>query len=130
VVFGFLGIQENGPHRGSLRPNLGDGETFLLPAAGWWDQLLFILDTGTRVRRGDPALAAACKDGGASLYLDVRPKYERLVENGSLASCGGELHGAKATLPAKAAHFVALRTMGWESLNSPDLIHLANDETE
>ena len=130
VVFSSLGIQENGPHPGPLRPNLGDDETFLLPAAEWWNQVVFILDTGTRVRRRDLALVAASKDGGARVYPDVPPEYERLAEDGALVSCGGELDGAKAVLPAKTAHFVALRTMGWELLNSPDLIHLANEGAE
>lgn len=130
VVFSSLGIHGKGLHAGRLRPNLGDDETFLLPATEWWNQVVFILDTGTHVRRRDLVLAAASEDGSAHVDPDVAPEYERLADDGALVSCGVEMDRAKVVLPAKEAHFVALRTMGWELLNSPDLIHLANTVAE
>jgi hypothetical protein len=68
-------------------------------------------------------LDAADKDGGAHVDAALTPMYLRLVESGDLGFFVDE-HGKQT--PITGHHYVALRQMGHELLDSPALVALTN----
>ena len=122
VLFSGMGIHEIGLEGGRLRPNLGDDETWSIPAKDWWSQVIFVLPPGTRITREQLVLTAANKDGGAHVDRKLTPEYERLAQDGVLVGYGFERGGEKITEPAREAHFVAIRTMAWELGHSTELL--------
>jgi hypothetical protein len=80
------------------------------------------LDNSTRVTRKDVALAARDKDGGAHVDANLTLTYERLIESDELGSFVDE---SGVRVPITGHHYVALRQMGYEVLNSPELTALA-----
>jgi hypothetical protein len=117
---GQLGLSSNGA---SYFPKLGDGMFRSdLPVEQWWTQTVFILDPDTWVSRKDVVLSAADKDGGAHVDASLTPLYERLIASGDLGYFADE-HGAQ--IPITGHHYVALRQMGYELLDSPALLGLA-----
>jgi hypothetical protein len=107
---------------GIYQPKLANGFNYELSVEEWWQQSIFILDAQTWVSRSDVVLAAADKDGGAHVDARLTPEYERLIKGGDLGYFIDE-HGNETPLDGN--HFVALRQMGWELLNSPALLALA-----
>lgn len=107
-------------------PKLGNSyvQSFLT-AHDWWNQVVFILDKNTWVTRKQVALAAANKDGGAHIDTKLTPNYGRLIESGDLGYLISTLENQEIVLPITGHHYVALRQMGYEILNSPDLIALS-----
>jgi len=86
----------------------------------------FILDPDTWVSRKDVALTAANKDGGSHVDAKLTPTYERLVNSEDLGYFMDE-HGTQT--PITGHHYVALRQMGYELLDSPALIGLIGQPT-
>lgn len=126
MYFG-LGLFELRGGKGAYRPELGDGPPIsrLIPVAEWWDEIVFIVN-GTRLRRRDIVLGAAHKDGGAHVGAKLTPEYEALALDGALGNFEYLSPEGIYTQPITDSHLVALRQMGWELLNSPDLLGLAN----
>lgn len=121
-MFNGMGRIEAGPRGARYYPKLGDGMFHDdLPIERWWEQTVFILDPDTWVSRKDVVLDAADKDGGAHVDAALTPVYARLVESGDLGFFVGE-HGKQ--IPISGHHYVALRQMGHELLNSPALLAL------
>lgn len=127
VMYFGLGLFAMGNGASSYRPQLGDGPPIsrLVPTAEWWDEVVYVIDPTTRLRRRDIVLAAANKDGGAHVDSKLTPLYEALSRDGALGSFGYSAPDGNYTQPISDAHLVALRQMGWELLNSPDLLGLA-----
>ena len=85
----------------------------------WWNETVFILDPNAWVSRREIVVTAADKDGGAHVDAALTPTYERLVgEGGELGICVDE-DGRES--PITGHHYVALRQMGYELLESPGL---------
>lgn len=124
----FLAFVSMGTSDMSHEPNLGQTPVRLVSVSEWWTEKLAELDRGVVVRRRDIALVAANKDGGAHVDSELTPEYERLGENGRLISWSMTKDGATVELPSPNLHYVALRTMGWELLNSPELRELAGKD--
>jgi hypothetical protein len=121
-VFNGMGQFEMGPTGARYYPKLSGGMFhYDLPVEEWWAQTVFILDSATWVSRKDVVLTAADKDGGAHVDAALTPEYERLVASGDLGYFVDE-HGSQT--PITDHHFVALRQMGYELLNSHGLIAL------
>jgi hypothetical protein len=96
-----------------------------MPAEVWWNQPIFVLDRETWVTRKDVVLTAVDKDGGAHVDASLTPKYERLVRGGDLGSFVVESEQDVHEILIAGNHHVALRQIGHELLNSPELIALA-----
>jgi hypothetical protein len=114
---------------------LGSGETtysapldakYLLPMAvdDWWSQVVYILGK-VRCSRKDIVLGAANKDGGAHVDTALSPDYATLATTGER----GWWHYSPTNdpnnmQPVKNVHLVYLRQMGFEIMNSPELLAL------
>jgi hypothetical protein len=106
------------------RPKLGNGYSQrLVLVSNWWSEIVFALDAETVLARKDVVLAAADKHGGAHVDARLTPEYERLISSHDLGSV--QLEGG-ALVPLEGHHFVALRQMGHEILNSSELTCLAH----
>jgi hypothetical protein len=89
----------------------------LLPVPQWWKEPVTIVDAGVRVSRRDIALVAANKDGGAHVDATLTAEYQKL-KTGLWAMLGtGKL--------VSDHHLLYLRQMGFEILNSPELVALS-----
>ena len=97
-----------------------------VPFAQWWDQVVYVLDVSTRLRRRDVVLAAANKDGGAHVDAQLSSEYERLAADGAVGTYVTESDGKNYERPVADAHLVCIRQMAYEVLHSPDLRALAS----
>jgi hypothetical protein len=95
-----------------------------LPVSEWWNQIVYILGRA-RCSRKDLVLAAANKDGGAHVDAALTADYETLMTSGERGFFHYSPTGEMGTFqPIVDAHFVYIRQMGHELLNSPDLLAL------
>lgn len=117
-----------GSHTVSYIPNLGNGPTkpYPLSANEWWNQI--VIKLGSHVlSRGAIALAAANKDGGAHVDAKLTAEYKALAADGMVDALYS-LIGVPFPTPIEGAHLVCMRQMGYELLNSPELLKLASSE--
>ena len=98
----------------------------LLPMSvdDWWNQIVYVLGP-VRCSRKDIVLCAADKDGGAHVDGALTPDYETLATTGER----GWWHYSPTNdpnnmQPVKDVHLVYLRQMGFEIMNSPELLAL------
>lgn len=96
-----------------------------IPLDEWWNQTAFILDDTLKLSKRDIVLTAANKDGGAHVDSHVPPAYEALINFGNESSFTTSM-GIYDKEKIINAHFTALRQMGYELLNSPELIGIVN----
>jgi len=96
-----------------------------IPVARWWDQVVYILGN-VRATRKSLVLAASNKDGGAHVDSNLTTEYETLMTTGERGwfhySPTNKSHDFQ---PIMNAHLVYIRQMGFELLNSPELLALA-----
>jgi hypothetical protein len=99
-----------------------------LPLAEWWNQVVYILGK-VQATRKNLVLAAANKDGGAHVDAALTTEYETLMTTGERGwfhySPTSEMHNFQ---PVMDAHLVYIRQMGFELLNSPELLALASKQ--
>ena len=95
-----------------------------IPAESWWNETVFILETGEVLTRKSIVLAAANQDGGAHVDLNVNARYRALATDGAAGTYMRDSGAGYVSASAIDAHLVALRQMGYELLNSPDLVRL------
>jgi hypothetical protein len=88
-----------------------------MPVADWWEQVVFIAGQGKFVRRRDLVLTAANKDGGAHVDAKLPASYEGVIKFWTRIGVGE-------TDQHLGTHLLALRQLGYEILNSPELIAL------
>lgn len=94
----------------------------MIPVNEWWNQIVFVLDAQTKLSRKDIILDAANRDGGAHVDLNLSTEYQALAADGAIGSfVYAEKNGGNVTKPITQAHFVAIRQMAYELLNSPEL---------
>lgn len=121
---GIVGISSNGTT--TYKPNLGDIPfTTSMPVNQWWDAVVFVSGP-TRLSRRKIALAAANQDGGAHVDHALDTTYEKLTTPGF---AGTVFHGSRDALKVDAlegSHLVSLRQMGYELLNSPELLRIVS----
>jgi len=95
-----------------------------VPAQIWWNQSIYLLDSGSSVTRKDLVLMAANKDGGAHVDADLDPKYEAIMRGLVMVTTfvpGKGLHSRR----VGDSHLTDLRQIGYELLSSPALRALA-----
>jgi len=86
----------------------------------WWDQVISV-DARGSIRRKNVALCAADRDGGAHVDPRLTTEYKTL-QDGFWKIVTRDPY-TEVSVPD--SHFVVLRQMGYEVLNSPDLVALA-----
>lgn len=91
----------------------------------WWNQVVLFLE-GTRYSRQDIVLGTAEQDGGAHVAARLTPEYERLIAPGAIGDLVESNDGVRTTKPVTDVHYVCMRQMGYELLNSPELRELAD----
>lgn len=109
-------------------PTLGDsypGAYSYIGMDTWWNQMVMILDE-KHITRKNIVLGAANKDGGAHVDSSLTDKYATLANYHSIGPLSFDFKNNRAQLPIEDAHFVTLRQMGYELLNSPELTNIIN----
>lgn len=96
-----------------------------LQVSEWWNEVVFILNPSARLTRRDIVLGAADKDGGAHVDASLDPRYGALATEGAIGTIGYTRPEGTYSEPISDAHLIALRQIGWEMLNSPELLRLA-----
>jgi len=111
--------------QGSYEPILGNGPPVNkhLPVNDWWEQVVYILN-GHRINRKKIILTAANKDGGAHVDKELTEEYETLMKIGIVGGMLYHKNGKGIEASFEDAHYVSLRQMAYEILNSPELIML------
>lgn len=106
-------------------PKLDTAQTKNFVSFGkWWlYESVYILGK-LNVTRKDLVLAAANKDGGAHVDKKLDPDYETILNGVGWSIELNPPGGGTKKLPFKYGHLAALRQMGYEVLNSPDLLKL------
>ena len=126
IFFSGMGITKLATSKSTYFAPLGFGPfKFLISAGDWWSQVIFV-DEGYRVTRNDVVLAASNKDGGAHVDKKLTDEYLALMKDGAVGSIVYDFEKQRVEIPIPNAHLVFLRQMGYELLNSPELINLAN----
>ncbi len=116
-IHGLTGVGE------TLMPNFDLGtQPCFRPLSDWWDQVVCDTDPDTQTRK-TIVLVAANKDGGAHADLAIPSGYARLAAPGFITKMADN---EGFNQPIVDAHYVALRQMGYELLNSPQLISMAS----
>lgn len=111
---------------GGYRAKLSNGPVYgCLTVDDWWGQTVYVLDPNNHLSRRDIVLGAANRDGGAHVDERLTPDYELLITPGSLGVLVSQNQGRRTEQPISDGHFVALRQMAYELLNSPELLALA-----
>lgn len=93
-----------------------------LPISEWWGQVVYIAGA-VRATRKSLVLAAANKDGGAHVDSALSKEYQVLMNTGEM----GWFHYQAEDGPFRPimdSHLMYLRQMGFELLNSPQLLDL------
>lgn len=126
VYFVGMGMMTIGGSGNSYRPSLGDGPPVsqFLPVSKWWEQRIMVLDPSTQLTRKSTVLAAVNKDGGAHIDEKLTKEYEALSADGAVGTFVQRRNGNEYHQPIQAAHLVSIRQMGYEILNSPELLAL------
>lgn len=125
VSFVGMGRYRVGFGEGSFLPQLGDGWMQKnLPVSEWWSQVVMVLDSKHQITRKNIVLAASNKDGGAHVDARLTDEYAALAKDGAVGSFVYTTQGNRDEKSINNAHFVSLRQMGYELLNSPQLLEL------
>jgi hypothetical protein len=93
-----------------------------LPWREWWEQVVYVLSVG-RISRRDIVLAAAHKDGGAHVDASKMPPSYEVLRMG-LWHVGYDPATFETPMPLPDVQLADIRQMGYELLNSPDLVAL------
>ena len=96
-----------------------------LPAEEWWSQIVHIMGKDVRLTRRNIVLFAANQDGGAHVDEKLSAQGKRLLEGSWTRISGVHGTGERRSEQLRDHHFVMLRTMAFELLNSPELRGLA-----
>lgn len=126
VLYMGLGVQQVRNEAGVIKATHGpliDGPIKnFVPVSKWWDMIVYVLGSGARLSRKKIVLSAANQDGGAHVDSSLTPEYQNLARDGSVGYLVSSSGGKTNVHPSTNAHFVAVRQMAYELLNSPDLL--------
>ncbi|MCD9186303.1 MAG: hypothetical protein LUM44_07705 [Pyrinomonadaceae bacterium] len=96
-----------------------------VPYRQWWSGETVYLLGKLRVSRKDLVLSAANKDGGAHVDIKHDKDYETILNGVGWSMTMSNPDGTEAKSLFKNGHLAALRQMGYEVLNSHNLLRLA-----
>jgi len=110
----------------SFVPTLGNGPPIndYLPVTSWLEGVVYVLD-GHRISRKIIILTAANKDGGAHVDKKLTEEYELLKRECGIGKLIYHENGNHTEQLLDNAHYVSLRQMAYEILNSPELTKFA-----
>lgn len=86
---------------------------------------MYVLGSGERLTRKALILGAANKDGGAHVDKRLSDEYEGLSRDGAVGQFIYSTDGKSGEIPSYEAHFVGIRQIAHELLNSTELLELA-----
>lgn len=120
-----MGIVSVSGNDGKYEPTLGDGPPVneYLTVSKWWKQVVYIL-SGNRITRRKIVLTAVNKDGGAHVDVKLTKEYEALSSDGVVGKLIYHTNGKHIETSFDNAHYVSLRQMAYEILNSPEIMKL------
>jgi hypothetical protein len=105
-----------------IRPKFeGMGWRRFVPVGAWLEQVVYVIDRQPFSRKR-LILVVADKDGGAHVDAELPPDYRVLAEPGSLGVIVTREGQVETRNPIRDAPLAALRQMGFEVLNSPDIV--------
>jgi hypothetical protein len=104
-----------------IEPSMSDFGEFV-SADAWWDQVVIVTGPKAWINRRLLVLGAANKDGGAHVDARLDQEYQQLLD-GMWAVAGRDAR-VETSIPLTDHHFIAIRQLVHELLNSPDLIAL------
>ncbi len=96
----------------------------VLPLPVWWEQVVYVSGHIWATRR-NLILGAATRDGGAHVDTTLTPEYEALMTTGMRGWYHYSPHNDGKFQPVMDSHLIYIRQMGFELLNSPELLALA-----
>ena len=116
------------PGKGAvLLPGLDNkGRYGLLSVHDWWDQIVWVVKGDQKLTRGVIILAAANQDGGAHVDSTLTPVYEALAADGIAGTYVARSADIEQRGTLENAHFVSLRQMAYEVLNSTSITELGS----
>jgi hypothetical protein len=118
-------ISIGGDGSSSYYPSLGESiHKELIPVSKWWDQVI-VVSHPVRLSRRKIVLSAANQDGGAHVDAVLESEYEEMKDEGFMNISASKSDGSFASNKLENTHLVCLRQMGYELLNSPQLVKLA-----
>jgi hypothetical protein len=100
-----------------------------IPVAEWWKQVVYVYGS-VHATRKRLVLAAANKDGGAHVDSTLTEEYEALMMTGQRGWFYYSPTSDDRFEPVKNEHLLYIRQMGFELLNSPELLALARSPRE
>lgn len=106
-------------------PKLDTAKTKKFVSFGqWWRYETVYLVGSLVINRRDLVLGAANNDGGGHVGKKLDPQYEAILNGAGWEMTLNEPHGDE-IVQFQYGHLAALRQMGYEVLNSPDLLKVA-----
>lgn len=97
-----------------------------IPYRTWWGNETVYLLGSMNIKRKDLVLSAANKDGGAHVDSSYNIEYETVLNGVGWSIDVNRPDGTNVKLPFKNGHLAAIRQMGYEILNSSNLLNLIN----
>ena len=97
----------------------------------WWDEVVFRFKPSFSFTRKNLVLDAVNKDGGAHVDEVLTERYSSLIKDGSTGGIGISINDGQSlewSIEPQLitnAHLSGLRQIGYELLNSPELITLS-----
>jgi hypothetical protein len=95
-----------------------------IPLSKWWTQVVANAPNGDRLTRKQFVLAAANKDGGVHVDEILPANYSSIAGPGGTGVMVSDENGNCAPDPEVQAHYINLRQIAYEILNSPKLLAL------
>jgi hypothetical protein len=97
----------------------------------WWDQIVYVNGFAVKLSRKTLVLTAADKDGGAHVDAELTKEYEAMMRTAESLRYGYRINGEGdlAYIDFRDIHLVYLRQMGFEILNSAELLALLPSKT-
>jgi hypothetical protein len=95
-----------------------------MPVDAWWNQVVYVLGK-VRCTRKSLVLDAADKDGGAHVDATLAPNYATMATTGERGWWHySQPNDPSNSQPVRDVHLIYLRQIGFEIMNSPDLLAL------
>jgi hypothetical protein len=95
-----------------------------IPFTDWWETEIVCLTAGVRMTRKSLVLAVANQDGGAHVDATLGPEYTAIKSGAGLVAAFRPAGGAPVEIPLESHSVATLRQIGYEVLQSPDLLSL------
>ncbi len=121
----YLGLIQ--VHGDGLKPKLGFTPRIRnLSLDAWWNQVILIPAKGSIFSRKVLILNMADKDGGAHVDAKLTTSYESIINSGWTFTHVDNI-GNVITGPVKNFHYISIRQISYEVLNSTDITKILSE---